>query len=238
MAFASSQCTCIKQRSCAPYPFNCFSPFHTLFYHSLSNNNLISSSVNIMSSHPETVVGASTVDENSAKSPSDTGCVSDDGSDNCLRHFIFESLPELPDEEYRTYSTSSLGVVNRRAETAAVEAWVGNNGLKCEGEHEVKAELPSAVSNIPDSRVTHTPSTQNTRNSKNTRDSKSRPVQRRNEQSGVIRRKKQSGRTTRVHTRSRGPVPSEEDGASTAGGNTAVKIKDDVGEISIKKEES
>lgn len=29
MAFPSSQCTLIKQRSCSPYPSNCFSPYTT-----------------------------------------------------------------------------------------------------------------------------------------------------------------------------------------------------------------
>jgi len=171
-----------------------------------------------MSYHPETNVRASTVDEideNSAKSPSDTGCrfcneVGErEGTGMCfLCDFDFESCDALPDEEYRTY-----------------------HGSKCDGE-----QGPSAVSKIPDSRMTHIAFAEESRNSK------SRPAQGRDEQLGVTQRKVQAESTnlfkTRAFTRSQGQVPSEEDGASTAGGNTAVKIKDDVGQISIKEEES
>jgi hypothetical protein len=169
-----------------------------------------------MSSHLETSIRASTVDKNSAKSPSDTGCSFCDesdqsaGTEGCfLCGFDFVSCDALPEEEYRTYY-----------------------GSKCDGEQGFKTELPSAVSKIPDYRVTHTASTDNTRNSK------SRPVQGRQRQSGETWDKVRTGRTTKMHTRSQGPVPSEEDGTSTAGDNTAVDIKDDTGHVSIKEEDS
>lgn len=79
--------------------------------------------------------------------------------------------------------------------------------------------------------MTHTARTENTRKLK------SRPVQRRNEQSGVSGPEMQAGRQTRAFTRSQGRVRSKEDGASTTGGSTAVGIKDDAGQVSIKEEE-
>ena len=117
-------------------------------------------------------------------------------------------------------------------DTAAVEeALVRNSGSEWGGEQQkVGTDLPSALSNLSKSCVTHPARTENTRNSK------IRPVRGRNEQSGVSGRKMQGRPATRAFTRSQGRVPSEEDEASTAGGNTAVGTRNDVGHKDIKKE--
>jgi hypothetical protein len=196
-----------------------------------------------MTSPPETRIPASTVDKNSAESPSDTGCVFDDESDqsagtegDCLPNFNFESLDGNPVQEYKwthheCVLQETVGADEKiwPRETAAGEVLVRGNRSECGGEEEVKTESPSAVWKLSSSCVTHNART-------NTRSSKSRPVQGRIEQSGVTRRKVQARHTTRAFTRSQGPVPSEEDGASTMGGTTAVGIKDDVGQMFIKKE--
>jgi hypothetical protein len=227
LAFPPSQCTDIKPRSCVLYPFNCFSPLHFLSCFPLSNNNLDSTPVNIMPSHPEPKVPASTVDKNSAKSPSDTNGCFCDGTGGCfLCDFHFVSCDAPPVEEYRTYHPSSLGVVSRQAEMAAVEASVWNNGSKCDGDQEVKTELP-AVSNLSNSCPTNTARTEHTRNLN------SRSVRGRHAQSAGTGRRVGKAR---AFTRSQGQVSSEEDGASTTGGRTAVGIKDDVGQKVIKKE--
>lgn len=214
LAFPSSKCTCIKQRSGAPYPSKAFPPFHILSCLPHSNINLNSTSVKSMSSPRETKVPATTVDGSSAKSPSSLEDESDQNA-GTGGHFLFEfdfvSCDGAPAEEYPwTFYKCS----NR-------SKWGGGN-------QEVKTELP-AVTNISDSCMTHTAQG-------NTRNSNSQPEQGRTKRPGVTRRKAQAERETRVHTRSQGPVPSEEDGASTTAGNTAVGVKDDVGQMIIKKE--
>jgi len=97
-------------------------------------------------------------------------------------------------------------------------------------EQKVGTDLPSAVSRLSHSRVIHTARTGNSR------DSKSRPVLGRNEQSGMSGSKLQGRGATRAFTRSQGRVPSEEDGASTGGGSTAVGTRIDVELKDIKKE--
>jgi hypothetical protein len=233
LAFPSSQCTCIKQRSCALYPSNCFSPLHFLSCLPLSNNNLNSTSVKIMPSPPETKVLASTVDKNSAKSPSDTGGCFCDESDQSARTggcflcaFDFESYDAPPLEEYRTYHPSSLGVVNRQAETAAVKASVWNNRSKCDGEQGSQTELPPAVSNIPDSRVTHTAGTDNTRNAN------SRPVRGRKEQSGVT-----GPRVGKANAVTRSQTEERRKRTSTRHEEPGVKAEGDVGHVMVKQEE-
>ena len=195
-----------------------------------------------MSSLPKPNVPASTVDKNSAESPSDTSCVFCDESDrsagtggHLLRGYEFVSYDGAPVEEFPwTHECVSRATVRgleeiRPGETAAGQApvrsdWDGR-------EQKVKTELPSAVSNISSSCVTHNPRTGNTRDSK-----PFRPVARRSEQSGVSGRKMQGRPVTRAFTRSQGRVPSEEDGANTGGGSTAVGTRIDVGLKDIKKE--
>ena len=239
LAFPSSQCTCIKQRSCAPYLSNCFSPLHILSFHPLSDHNLDLTSVKIMPSPPETKVPASTVDENSAKYPSDTGCVFGDESDQSagtggllFRDFDFESYDGTPVEEFPwTYhqcvlrETVGADEETRPGETAAGEAPVWDNRSEWGGgEQEVKTGLPSAVS-ISDYCVTHTARTEHTRNSN------SRTVRGRHEQSGGT-----GGRVGMTNAKTRSQTAEERNGTSITGGSTAVGgIKND-GQKVIKKE--
>jgi hypothetical protein len=187
-----------------------------------------------MPSHPETKVPASTVDKNSAKSPPDTGgCFCDEsdqsaGTGGCfLCDFDFESYDAPPVEEYRTYHPSSLGVVTRQAETAAVKSSVWNNRSKCDGEQGFKTELPSAVSNIPDSRVTYTGSTENTRNAN------SRPVRGRYEQSGVT-----GSRVGKANAETRSQTARSRKGRSLKVEEAAVKLEGETGQVWVKQEES
>jgi hypothetical protein len=186
-----------------------------------------------MPSHPETNVRGSTVDKISAESPESDQSAGTGGL--LLKDIDFVSYDGKPVEEFQwTYHECvSPGTVQALekiwpGETPAGQATVGDNRSEWGGgEQSVKTELRSAVSNISDYCMTHTKG--------NPHDSRSRRVRDKTEQSGVTRRKVQGGRTTTMHTRSQGPVPSEEDGASTTGGSTAVKIKND-GQKVIKKE--
>jgi hypothetical protein len=190
-----------------------------------------------MPSPPETKVPASTVDKNSARSPSDTGrCFCDESDQSAgtggpfLRDFDFESYDGKPVEEFKwTYhkcvlrETVGADEEIRPGETAAGEAPVWNNRSEWGGgEQEVKTELP-AVSNLSNS-CGHTARTENTRNSN------SRTVRGRHEQSGGTGR-----RVGMTNAKTRSQTAEERNGTSITGGSTAVGIKND-GQKVIKKD--
>jgi hypothetical protein len=190
---------------------------------------------------PETKVPASTVDKNSARSPSDTGRCFCDASDQSagtggpfLRDFDFESYDGKPVEEFKwTYHECvSPGTVQALekiwpGETPAGQATVGDNRSEWGGgEQEVKTELPCAVS-ISDNCVTHFARTENTR------DSNSRPVRGRYEQSGVT-----GSRVGKANAETRSQTAERRKGRSLKVEEAAVKLEGETGQVWVKQEES